>query len=415
MRIAYLHQYYNTPSMPGGSRSYEFARRLAQRGHDVHVVTSDREGGHATRTTGESGVSVHWIPVEYSNHMSVARRLRSFASFAASAGSVARRLRPDLVFATSTPLTVAVPAIQAITGTSTPLVFEVRDLWPDVPIALGALPQPGAARLAYALERQAYRHSTRIIALGEGMRDGVVAAGFPRSATTVIPNAADIELFRGRDAEGAAFRASLPWLGDRPLVLYAGTLGQVNGVDYLARVAGAVRHLDPEVRFLVVGGGAEESRVRTTASSLGVLDETFHMMSPRPKSEMAALLSASTVATNLVDASTGLTGESANKMFDAMAAGRPVAVNWPGRLPAELEQVGAGLLLDSDPDRAGKRLVTALRDPAWLARARASSARLADERYSRDLLFDRFEEVLLEAHAEGRIVRRLRPREVAGV
>jgi glycosyltransferase involved in cell wall biosynthesis len=247
------------------------------------------------------------------------------------------------------------------------------------------------------------------------MRSGVVAAGFPRSATTVIPNAADIEMFRERDTEGAALRASLPWLGDRPLVLYAGTLGRVNGVDYLARVAGAMRHLDPEVRFLVVGHGAEESRVRATASSLDVLDETFHMMSPRPKSEMAALLSAGTIATNLVDASTGLTGESANKMFDAMAAGRPVAVNWPGRLPAELEQVGAGLLLDSDPDRAGKRLVTALRDPAWLARARASSARLADERYSRDLLFDRFEEVLLEAHAEGRIVRRLRPREVAGV
>src|SRR5690606_13633164 len=117
MKIIYLHQYFNTPRMAGSIRSYEMARRLVDRGHEVHMVTSDR--GDVPRstakwaTTEEDGILVHWTHVPYSNHMSLERRLRAFLTFSMRAASKAAALGGDVVFATSTPLTIALPALYA--------------------------------------------------------------------------------------------------------------------------------------------------------------------------------------------------------------------------------------------------------------------------------------------------------------
>jgi glycosyltransferase involved in cell wall biosynthesis len=410
MRVVYLHQYFVTPSMPGGTRSYEMAVRLASRGHDVQLITSDRSPGAERRVTDEDGVTVHWLPVPYGNEMGTGRRLGAFLDFARRAGGLARRLDPDLLFASSTPLTIALPALQAIAGRPVPLVFEVRDLWPDVPIAMGALRQPGAQQAARLLERTAYRHSTRIIALSEEMRAGVVAAGFPAAATTVIPNGSDVAAFRGRDDEAAAFRARAPWLGERPLVVYAGTLGKVNGLSELVQIAAAARDSAPEVRFLVVGSGAEEPAIRALAESLGVLGVNFFMLPPVPKSEMPAVLNAADLATSFVADIPGLYGESANKLFDAFAAARPVAVNGEGPTADLLRESGAGVVLGREPVAAARTIAQFLGDASRVAAARSAAARLADEHFARDLQFDRFEQVLIEARAEGRVSRALAPR-----
>ena len=94
MRITYIHQYFKTPGMAGGTRSYEFARRLVERGHEVHVVTSD-PAGDRTRTSTESGIVVHWLPVPYDNAMSYRRRLWAFLGFVCRSAAVAGRLRPN--------------------------------------------------------------------------------------------------------------------------------------------------------------------------------------------------------------------------------------------------------------------------------------------------------------------------------
>src|SRR4051794_2870348 len=107
MRIVYLHQYFRTPEMSGGTRSYEWASRLAARGHEVHVVTSDSTGDPNLPTRPLDGVQVHWVPVHYDNAMSLKERLWSFIRFAALASKRARRLDPDLVVATSTPAILA--------------------------------------------------------------------------------------------------------------------------------------------------------------------------------------------------------------------------------------------------------------------------------------------------------------------
>jgi UDP-N-acetylglucosamine:LPS N-acetylglucosamine transferase len=141
MKIIYLHQYFNTPTMVGSTRSYEMARRLVAYGHEVHMITSWREddGRKNWFKTEENGINVHWLPVPYSNEMGFYERIKAFVKFALGSAKKAIELKGDIVFATSTPLTIAVPGIIASKINRIPMVFEVRDLWPEVPVALGIL------------------------------------------------------------------------------------------------------------------------------------------------------------------------------------------------------------------------------------------------------------------------------------
>lgn len=393
MRIVYIHQYFTTRSMPGGTRSFEQAKRLVNEGHEVHVVTSETTGrrGFSWRETIEDGIHVHWLPVPYSNRMRFRQRLQAFGQFAALGSIEATRIGGDVVFATSTPLTVAVPGLIASRLRRARFVFEVRDLWPELPIEMGDLRNFVAIRVAFALARAAYRHADHVVALSPGMADGVAAHGYPPERLSIVPNASDLDLFASADEAGRRFRAEQPWLGNRPLVVYLGTFGRVNGVGYLVRVAAAMASLDPEVRFLLVGAGAEFDSVRELAAELGVLDRNLFMSPPYPKTAMPALLGAATLATSVVIPVAGLEANCANKVFDAFAAGRPLAINHGGWQADLLRESGAGLALPAhDPIAAASQLHTHIHDDEWLSQARFASSRLAHEEFSRDLLFKEF-------------------------
>src|SRR5829696_4110563 len=153
MRILYLHQFFITRAGAGGTRSYEFARRFVERGHGVRMVTA----GHGSRTV--EGIEVVGVRGAYSNYMqatalSNTSPMVAFARFALGATRAALRgPRPDVIYATSPPLTMALPALMAAARWRAPLVFEVRDLWPEAPIQMGALRNRLVRRLARALER----------------------------------------------------------------------------------------------------------------------------------------------------------------------------------------------------------------------------------------------------------------------
>ena len=397
MRIVYIHQYYCNPAMAGGIRSYEQARRLVARGHTVHVITTDITPGKRSlgwRSTEDDGVIVHWYSVPYSNEMSFARRIRAFAEFMVLATAKAAALKADLVFATSTPLTVAVPGVLAAKLRRAPFVFEVRDLWPEVPIEMGALRNPLARRLAGALAGFAYRNAQEVVALSPGMAAGVRARR-PATRVEVIPNAADLDLFAVDPEAVRRFRDAHRWLGDRPLIVYTGALGMVNGVDYLIRAARRMREVDPDVRVLIVGHGREWADTERLAAEYGLLDTTVRMWPKVPKSELPVILGAATLSTSFVRPIRALWDNSANKFFDALAAGRPIAVNYGGWQADLLHETGAGLVLDPyDAESAGDLMAVRVRDDVWLKEAREAAHTLAVERFSRDLLFERFEAVL---------------------
>lgn len=404
MRIVYLYQYFNTPSMPGGSRAYEFASRLVARGHEVHIVTSIRDSDQVGGwyTTEENGVHVHWYPVRYANDMGLFERLRAFAAFALRAVPRAISLAPAVVFATSTPLTIAVPGIAVSRWHRVPMVFEVRDLWPTVPIAMGALRNPLTRGAALALEWIAYRASTRVVALSPGMAEGVARTGYPSSRIEVIPNACDLDRFGLAPDAAATFRAAHPELGSGPIVLYAGTIGRANGVSYLARLAAATRERRPDARFVVIGDGAELPTVRALADDLDVLGRTFFHYPRVPKREMTAAFAAADVVTSLFIGLPELEANSANKFFDGLASGSPIALNYGGWQADLLREHGAGFVLSGDADRAAATLSEWLDDEERLAAAGRAARRLAEQRFARDDLADQLERVLLEAASRGR-------------
>ena len=397
MRITYLHQYFIGLDRPGITRSYQTARRLAARGHEVNVITGSGGMGAKGGWTVErmDGFTVHRLANPYDNRMSFWRRVRSFLRFALASSLRAASIPADVVFATSTPLTIAIPGVFAKRCRRVPMVFEVRDLWPEAPISLGVLHNPVLVWAARALEQFAYRNSAEIIALSPGMKEGVARAGYPPERIHLISNGCDLDMFQNPAVLGEEWRALHPEIGDRPVVLYGGALGRANRVSWLAQLAAATGALDPRVCFVVIGDGGEKGDVRRAAMEFGVLDRNFFIMSPVPKLEMAAVQSASMMSMVVLEDNPILWTSSPNKFFDALAAGRPVSVNYGGWQADLIEEHGLGLVLPvSDVPRAARSLVAFLSDPGRVESAGRAAGALAERDFSRDMLVDRVASVL---------------------
>jgi glycosyltransferase involved in cell wall biosynthesis len=175
----------------------------------------------------------------------------------------------------------------------------------------------------------------------------------------------------------------------------------VNGVGYLVKVASEMLEIEPDVLFVAIGDGKEEAEIRDTARTLGVMDNNFVMLPARSKAEVVPWLSAADVSLSTVIDVPALWANSANKVFDAFAAGRPVAINHEGWLADLFRETGAGLVLDPrDHRRAAGQLAEALRDGRWQQGAREAARRLAREQFDRDLLVARLERVLLDVASQ---------------
>lgn len=344
-----------------------------------------------------TGIIEHFLPVPYSNYMGYRQRIQAFFRFAVGAARTAARIPHDVIFASSTPLTVAIPGIYASKRHRTPMVFEVRDVWPEVPIAMGALRSPALRWAARWLEATAYRHASEIVALSPGMADSIHRR-FPGTKVTIIPNNCDFLEFADAQSAGERLRAVTPWLGSRPMVLYAGTIGLANGVDYVVRMADHLARTDPEIRVVVVGDGAKRDEVRALAARLGVLDRTFFMLPAAMRKEAVAYFAACDLALSTFLNIPALTANSPNKVFDAFAAGRPVAVNNGGWLADLISENTAGLVLEpDDPAAAAEAVAKFLRDPQACENARACARRLARQRFNRDLHCQELERILMRA------------------
>ena len=186
MNILYLHQYFNTPAMPGSTRSYEFARRLVSRGDTVHMITSNWQGWAPKNFSVEKGISVHWLPVSYANRMSITQRVFIFIKYIWYTLKVGSKLKYDLVVASSTPLTIALPALWLKYKKKVPLVFEIRDLWPQLPIAVGAIKFPPLIWLANKLEKRVYQASQQVVVLSKGMHAELLKNGLPNKKLRTI-------------------------------------------------------------------------------------------------------------------------------------------------------------------------------------------------------------------------------------
>ena len=210
----------------------------------------------------------------------------------------------------------------------------------------------------------------------------------------MIPNSSDNQEF-AFDADAAQrFRAARPWLGDKPMLIYAGTFGRVNGVGYAAELAKALLALGSDIRLLLVGDGAERDIVMQQAHAAGVYKHNLFFETKMAKREIPALFSAATMASNLVIDLPEARANSANKFFDTLASGKPIFLNHGGWMHDLITAHGCGIAAwGRSIEEVAQELHQKLHDPDWLKRAGVASRRLAEIHFDRDVAAQQLEQV----------------------
>jgi len=407
VNVLYVVQHFASRSaMRGGVRPFENARHLVASGHRVTLLCGSL-GDTKTSDDEARAVGIHVIraPVVYGQRLSYARRMAVFARYMAWAIRTAKAVpRPDVVFASSTPLTVGEVGRAAAAHHGVPFVFEVRDLWPEIPIALGALPTPFLRWGARLMARRIYDAAAEVIALSPDMAR-VIRDDWRVDAAriTVIPNCSDIDLYATPqvEAQRAAFRSRMGWNG-KLVAVHAGSMGRVNGLDYVldaAKVLDAAGERNVEIALL--GDGSERPRLEARARNEGIRSISFH--AEVRHCDVPAWLAATDVGLVTVADMPFLETNSANKFFDSLAAARPVLLNYGGWMAQVLRETGAGL--SADP-RSPASFADALRslnaDPVRRQAMGRAARGLAESRYAREALTREVERVLARAATSDR-------------
>lgn len=397
MRILYIVQHFAGPSGFSGSRAYENARRLVQMGHEVTLMcgTSEMNSPQDAEDARRAGLEFHQAPLVYRQAYSYAKRMLVFRSYMKWAVEKGKELpKPDLVFASSTPLTVGEIGRQVAGYHGVPFVFEVRDLWPEVAVAVGALKNPVLRLMSYRMARRIYSAVDHVVALSQGMKDGIKAWEIPDQQITVIPNCSDTALFGSRQ-ERESKRRELGWEG-KLVCVHPGAMGLVNNLDYLLDCAKSLEQMGAtDIEIALIGDGAMKPHL-----SRRIAEEKIKLASlydPFPKREVPTLLSAADVGLVTVLPMKCMELNSSNKFFDFLAASLPIVLNYGGWQEDVLRESGAGLSADPRDASTMAAALTKLRDDPERVRAMGTAARqLAETRFDRDALAAQLESILVE-------------------
>ncbi|MGI6385536.1 MAG: glycosyltransferase family 4 protein [Desulfomonilia bacterium] len=405
MHVLYFHQYFTTPRTPGGTRSYEMARQLIARGHKVTMVCSKQTGysldlpgnpGAPMREGVVDGIRVIQFNLEYSNYMSLPRRASIFLRYAMCSSAIALRMDYDLLFATSTPLTAGIPGIFARLFRGKPFIFEVRDLWPELPRAMGVVTNPFVLAGMSALEWMSYQAASACIALSPGIQEGIARRSPKNLATAMIPNGCDLEMFHpGR-------REDLDLPGCHPtdcVAVFTGAHGMANGLDSVLDAARVLLYRGRDNIILVfIGDGKLKPRLMARAEAEGLKNCRF--IDPMPKNQLNRVLGCCDVGLMILDDVPAFYyGTSPNKFFDYISSGLPVLNNYPGWLADLINEYRCGIAIPPRNPEAFADALCILADNDALRNEYSKNARrLAEKEFSRDCLATEFVDWLEETY-----------------
>ena len=394
MHILLIHQAFAALDEPGGTRHYELARYLAGRGHQVTVITSavsyltgkKRTEPPKSEAGGFDILSAYTYPAL---HRSFVHRVFSFVSFMLSSFSLGMRVKKvDLVWGTSPPIFQGLTAWALARLKGVPFLFEVRDLWPAFAIGVGVLRNPLLIRASQWLERFLYRHADLLLVNSPGFIEHVRQRGARR--IELVPNGADPAMFDPA-ASGEDFRR-LHHLEGRFVVLYAGAHGMSNDLGVVLQAAALLPESSP-VTVVLLGDGKEKPALLAQARELGLKNVLF--LPPVPKQEMAQALAAADACLAILKPIELYKTVYPNKVFDYMAAGRPVILAIDGVIREVVEEAGAGVFTPPGDPQALAQAMLDLASQPETCKAMGSRGRQAVEiRFSRGVLAEELEGIL---------------------
>lgn len=364
MNILLIHQFYLPDGAAGGSRWNETSRLWAERGCSITVVA-----GMVDYSTGQKyphcrgrfrveeqpapGIRVLRTHVSECYNRGWWGRLWAYFTFLMSgfwAGLFWVKTQYDVVIVTSPPLLIGLLGVWLARLRGVPLVLEVRDLWPDAPVQLGALANPLLVHLSFWLEAYLYRKAQHIVVLTEGYRDVLTRRkNVDSTKLTVIPNAADFALTDkiAPDFVRNAFRRQ-HGMSEGFWVVYAGAHGLVNRLTTVLDAASTLA--DTPVRFLFIGDGSQKVALQQEAIRRGLNNIRF--VDKLPKQEVIPFLLAAdaglATAPRLPIFRTVLT----NKLFDYFSCRLPVLTMLDGESRRLVEAAKAGLFVEPENSKA---------------------------------------------------------------
>jgi len=331
------------------------------------------------------------------------QRMLKFYQFARLARRVGKLLgRPDVVFATHTPLTIGLAGMKLARHFGVPFVFEVRDLWPEALVNVGALKNPLVIWWLRRMADKIYTAADHIVALSPGMKAGIIRAGVPAEKITMIPNSSDLDLFHpGVDGSTARQRLGL---GERFAAIYFGAMGFANGLEYVIEAARILKERGKDnIVIVLCGGGGHRAGLEEAARDYELKNVVFGGLVT--KNEIARIVAGCDVCLTIFRAAVEQTW-SPNKMFDALAAGKPVLVNVSGWLRELVEQNDCGIYLGpSRPEVLAEALAELADDPERCRQMGRNARDMAEREFSREKLAAVLENVLLKAVEDSAIIK----------
>jgi len=358
---------------------------LADHGHKVTIISSP-----VSYLTGKPrGIKIPWIEKQEVRpgvtilrtytypalHRSLSHRVLGFLSFMVSSFSAGIRVKKvDLIWGTSPPIFQGITAWLLAKLKGIPFLFEVRDLWPEFAIAIGVLRNPILIKASLWLELFLYRHADRMVVNSPGFVEHVRQRGARH--IELIPNGADPAMFDPK-AGGQSIRRCYG-LDGKFIVLYAGAHGLSNDLGIVLQAADQLR-TDESIRIVFVGDGKEKPALLAQAKEMNLENVLF--LSPVPKTEMCSMLAAADACIAILKPIELYKTTYPNKVFDYMAAGRPVILAIDGVIKELVESAGAGLAVEPGNPKALACAIQQLSANRGQARALGLAGRTYIERF----------------------------------
>jgi glycosyltransferase involved in cell wall biosynthesis len=409
VRILFFTHYYPPEVNAPASRTSEHCKQWVKDGHEVVVVTSvpnHPKGvvypGYVNRLFQREivdGVSVVRVWTFLAANEGFLRRTLNYVTFLFSAILAMPRLsRPDVVVSTSPQFFCGLTGLFAKLSLRVPWVLEIRDLWPESIVAVGAMRKNILTRGLEWLERLAYRKADRIVSVTDSFVPHIAARCQDVHKIDVIKNGVDLSLFNDR-ADPLIIKNR--FLINRTFIAaYIGTHGMAHGLDVVLDAAHLLRH-EPRIGFLMVGDGAERERLAARVIDMA-LDNVF-IVGQLPKSDMPSVWAATNASLILLRKSDAFTKVLPSKMFEAMAMRCPIILGVEGEAKALLTAARAGIAIEPESADALASVITRLAsDPTLCRTLGQSGATFVAENFDRTVLARRYIGVLERAVA-GRV------------
>jgi colanic acid biosynthesis glycosyl transferase WcaI len=414
VKILYVSQYYPPETGAPAVRVSGLAKLWAAAGHDVTVLTGfphhptgvvpeAYRGWPWLRIERDDGVRVVRVPVYATPNRGVVRRSLGYVSFAASAGLLAPLLggRPDVVIATSPQFLTGLVGLEIAALRRVPFVFEVRDLWPQSVVEVGAMAADHpAVRAMELLERELYARADRIVVVSEPFVGALAARGVDPARVSVVTNGVDLERFRPMPAENDV-RAELG-LSGKFVAMYVGTHGMAHGLSTLLEAAALLRG-DDRFRFVLVGEGADKAALVEQARRRALSNVLF--VGQQPHQRIPAFMAAADALLVPLKGLPLFTTVLPSKIFECLAAARPVVLGVEGEARRLVEASGGGLCV---PPESAEAIAGVLRelaaDPERARRMGLQGRAYVEQHFSRSALANHYLEILaglVPARTEG--------------